>query len=102
MLNINIQQQLGEFELIADIAIPSKGVTAILGRSGAGKSSLINLVSGLSSPQKGKITLADKTLFDSEKGINLPPEKRKIGYVFQEARLFPHYSVEKNLKYGYK
>lgn len=102
MLNINLQKQLGELSLTAHLAIPAKGVTAIFGRSGAGKSSLINLVAGLSTPDEGEISLNGKTLFHREKGINLPPEKRNIGYVFQEHRLFPHYSVEKNLKYGCK
>ncbi|OOH88697.1 molybdenum ABC transporter ATP-binding protein [Pasteurellaceae bacterium 15-036681] len=102
MLSISIEQQLGEIQLQANLNIPSQGVTAIFGRSGAGKSSLINLVAGLSTAQKGKIVLNDRVLFDSEKRINLPPEKRKVGYVFQEHRLFPHYTVQKNLAYGYK
>lgn len=102
MLNINIQQTLGNLTLSADIQIPTKGVTAIFGKSGAGKSSLINLVAGLSKPDKGQISFNERVLFDSDKKINLPPEKRKVGYVFQEHRLFPHYSVEKNLKYGCK
>lgn len=102
MLQLNLHQTLGQFKLAVKLDIPNKGVTAIFGRSGAGKSSLINLIAGLSTPQKGYIRLNQQTLFDSEQRINLAPEKRKIGYVFQEHRLFPHYTVEKNLKYGYK
>lgn len=102
MLQLNLHQTLGQLELIVKLDIPNKGVTAIFGRSGAGKSSLINLIAGLSTPQKGYIRLNQQVLFDSEQGVNLAPEKRKIGYVFQEHRLFPHYTVEKNLKYGYK
>lgn len=102
MLKINISQQLGELHLNVNLTLPAKGVTAIFGRSGAGKSSLINVVAGLSTPQEGQIVLNDRVLFDSTQRINLPPEKRNIGYVFQEHRLFPHYSVEKNLKYGCK
>lgn len=102
MLKLNLTQQLGTLTLNVDLTLPAKGVTAIFGRSGAGKSSLINLIAGLSTAKSGVITLNNKILFDSQKGINLPPEKRNIGYVFQEPRLFPHYSVEKNLKYGYK
>lgn len=102
MLKINISKTLGALSLNLNIDIPAQGVTAIFGRSGAGKSSLINLVSGLVTPQSGKIILNETVLFDSERKINLPPEKRHIGYVFQEHRLFPHYTVENNLKYGCK
>ncbi|RDE82708.1 molybdenum ABC transporter ATP-binding protein ModC [Haemophilus parahaemolyticus] len=102
MLKINVKKTLGALSLNLNIDIPAKGVTAIFGRSGAGKSSLINLVAGLVTPQSGSITLNDNVLFDSKQKINLSPEKRHIGYVFQEHRLFPHYTVEKNLKYGCK
>ncbi|MEG9529856.1 molybdenum ABC transporter ATP-binding protein ModC [Mannheimia indoligenes] len=102
MLKLNLIQQLGNLDLNVNLEIPAQGVTAIFGRSGAGKSSLINLIAGLATAQSGFIELNGHVLFDSQKGINLPPEKRNIGYVFQEHRLFPHYSVEKNLKYGYK
>ena len=102
MLKINVKKTLGMLSLNLNIKIPTRGVTAIFGRSGAGKSSLINLVAGLVTPQSGTIILNDNVLFDSEQKINLPPEKRHIGYVFQEHRLFPHYTVEKNLKYGCK
>lgn len=102
MLKINLSHPLGSLELNVELTLPAKGVTAIFGRSGAGKSSLINLIAGLATPKFGVIELNGHTLFDSQKGINLPPEKRHIGYVFQEHRLFPHYSVEKNLKYGCK
>lgn len=102
MLHIDLTQKLDEFCLELNLNIPARGVTAIFGRSGAGKSSLINLIAGLSTPQVGTIRLNGRVLFDSQTGINLPPEKRNIGYVFQEHRLFPHYSVEKNLTYGCK
>ncbi|OAQ15292.1 molybdenum ABC transporter ATP-binding protein [Bibersteinia trehalosi Y31] len=102
MLSINVKQQLSDLRLEINVQIPPKGVTAIFGRSGAGKSSLINLVAGLSKPDSGGIYLNGQALFDSKQNINLPPEKRNVGYVFQEHRLFPHYSVEKNLKYGCK
>lgn len=102
MLTINVQQQLGALNLSVNVTIPAKGVTAIFGRSGAGKSSLINLVAGLSTAQSGQIILNEHVLFDQQRKINLPPEKRNVGYVFQEHRLFPHYCVEKNLTYGCK
>ena len=102
MLKIDITQQLGELALSVNVTIAAKGVTAIFGRSGAGKSSLINLVAGLSKADNGSIILNDRILFDRQKRINQPPEQRKVGYVFQEPRLFPHYRVEGNLKYGCK
>ncbi|MCC7430476.1 molybdenum ABC transporter ATP-binding protein [bacterium] len=77
-------------------------VTGIFGVSGSGKSSLLNVVSGLLNAQEGKILLNGKTLFSSKDKIILPPNKRKIGYVFQDNQLFPHFSVRNNLLYGYK
>ncbi|MGC0781603.1 molybdenum ABC transporter ATP-binding protein ModC [Pantoea agglomerans] len=100
MLSLNFMQQQGDHVLEVDLQIPAKGITAIFGVSGAGKTSLINAISGLTQPQKGRIQLHDRLLFDAEKKIALPPEKRRIGYVFQDARLFPHYRVRGNLQYG--
>ena len=76
------------------------GVTALFGRSGAGKTSLINMVAGLARPDEGHIITGGRCLFDSNAAIDLPPEKRRIGYIFQEGRLFPHLSVRSNLTYG--
>lgn len=100
MLAINVQKTLGNLDLDIKLELPMQGITAIFGRSGTGKTSLINVLSGLSQPDKGAIKLGDRILCDSEEGIYLPPEKRKIGYVFQDARLFPHYTVSGNLTYG--
>lgn len=100
MLTINIEKQLGELALQLNLQIPMKGITAIFGRSGAGKTTLINILGGLSTPDNGEIVLNDKHLFNKKLGIKLSPEKREIGYVFQDARLFPHYSVRGNLNYG--
>ena len=102
MLHINVQQQLGRLTLRADLQLPTQGVTAIFGLSGSGKTSLINLVSGLTHPDQGFIRLNDRTLVDVENSENLPVHQRKIGYVFQDARLFPHYNVKGNLRYGMK
>ncbi len=74
---------------------------ALFGVSGAGKSTLLKLVAGLITPDRGRISLGGTVLFDSEKNINIPPEKRRIGYVFQDGRLFPNLNVEKNLLYGF-
>ncbi|MDO5054405.1 MAG: molybdenum ABC transporter ATP-binding protein ModC [Pasteurella oralis] len=100
MLHINVKKQLGNFVLEADLAIPAQGVTAIFGLSGSGKSSLINLVSGLVKLDQGKISLNQRVLVDTVNNICLPAYQRHIGYVFQDARLFPHYSVKGNLLYG--
>ena len=102
MLEINLKKTLGELELVADLQIPTRGVTAIFGLSGAGKSSFINLISGLLTPDQGYIRLNDKTLVDTENKIDMAPNKRHVGYIFQDARLFPHYSVKGNLLYGVK
>ncbi|GBU09740.1 hypothetical protein AwWohl_08780 [Gammaproteobacteria bacterium] len=83
-----------------DISLKAQGLTAILGASGAGKTSLINIISGLIKPDKGLIIFKDRVLFDSSLKINIPIHKRHLGYVFQDARLFPHYRVRGNLKYG--
>jgi len=100
MLSLNFMQQQGHHQLEVDLQIPAKGITAIFGVSGAGKTSLINAISGLTQPQCGRIQLNERLLFDAEQKIALPPEKRRIGYVFQDARLFPHYRVRGNLQYG--
>lgn len=102
MLNVNLQKQLGELSLRAELSIPTQGITGIFGVSGSGKSSLINLISGLMKPDQGRIQLNGRTLVETEKKINLPPHRRNLGYVFQDARLFPHYSVKGNLLYGVK
>lgn len=75
-------------------------LTALVGPSGAGKTTVLNCIAGLQRPGRGKIAVAGTTLFDSAAGINLPPERRRAGYVFQDARLFPHLRVEANLRYG--
>jgi molybdate transport system ATP-binding protein len=85
-----------------DVAFRSdeNGITALFGPSGAGKSSIINMVAGLQKPDGGTVFIRERCLFDSARGVNLPPEKRKVGYVFQEDLLFPHLSVRGNLLYG--
>lgn len=100
MLDLKIEKRQGGFQIDTVFRSEGAGVTALFGRSGAGKTSVINMVAGLARPDKGRILLNEAPLFDSEKGINLPPEKRRIGYVFQEGRLFPHLTVAANLTYG--
>lgn len=100
MLELSFTQTLGSHRLHLDNVVLEKGITAIFGVSGAGKTSLINAISGLTRPQSGRIVLNNRVLVDAEKSLFLAPEKRRIGYVFQDARLFPHYRVRGNLKYG--
>lgn len=100
MLELNFTQTLGSHTLTLNETLPASGITAIFGVSGAGKTSLINAISGLTRPQSGRIVLNNRVLNDAEKKVCLSPDKRRIGYVFQDARLFPHYSVRGNLRYG--
>jgi len=101
MLEIDVTRRQGDFSL--EMAFTAgAGVTALFGRSGSGKTSLINMVAGLSRPDRGRIAVDGKVLFDSDAGIDLPPEARRLGYVFQEHRLFPHLSVRDNLCFGMK
>jgi len=99
VIDINVAKRIGNFEL--DVQFSSEhGITALFGRSGSGKTSLVNLLAGLSIPDRGRITVAGRELFNSTDGVNLTPQKRRVGYVFQEGRLFPHMTVRQNLRYG--
>lgn len=97
MISIDVQKRLGDFQLAAEFDAP-QGVTAVFGHSGAGKTSLIRMIAGLEKPDKGRIAIGDQILFDNTQ--NLPPHRRRLGVVFQDARLFPHMNVAKNLTYG--
>jgi molybdate transport system ATP-binding protein len=99
---IKVKKKLGGFTVDVAINSSSLGVTALFGRSGAGKTSVINMVAGLFPPDEGVIAVNGVTLFDSARSIDLPPEKRRCGYVFQDGRLFPHLTVKANLIYGMK
>ncbi|MBN8819671.1 MAG: ATP-binding cassette domain-containing protein [Sphingomonas sp.] len=98
---IAVERQLGDVRIAADFA-GNGGLTALFGPSGSGKSSILNMVAGLLKPDQGRIVVGGETLFDSAAGINLPPEKRRAGYVFQDGRLFPHKRVRDNLLYGWR
>ncbi len=100
MIDIHVVKKQGDFRINAMFSSEETGITALYGDSGAGKTSIINMVAGLLRPDKGHITIAGNCLFDSDKGINVSPEKRRIGYIFQEGRLFPHLNVLSNLTYG--
>jgi molybdate transport system ATP-binding protein len=99
MLLVDIKKQLGDFKLEASFT--SDGlVTGLFGNSGAGKTSIINMIAGLIAPDRGRISLNGETLDDTASRLHIPPHRRRIGYVFQDARLFPHFSVRQNLDYG--
>ncbi len=100
MISIDIAQRLGAFNLHAAFTAPARGATVVFGPSGAGKSCLLAAIAGLQRPDRGRIAVGDDILFDAARGIDVAAEDRRIGFVFQEARLFPHMSVRGNLEYG--
>lgn len=99
--DVDSEVQLGEAR-IATRFTSTAGLTALIGPSGVGKTSILNMVAGLLRPARGRIAVNGETLFDAEQGIDIPPERRRAGYVFQEARLFPHKRVGANLLYGHR
>ncbi|PWC32354.1 molybdenum ABC transporter ATP-binding protein [Azospirillum sp. TSO35-2] len=100
MLDLSIRQTLGAFTLDIAFTAEEAGVTALFGRSGSGKTSVINAIAGLTRPDSGRIRVGDTVFFDSARRIDVPVEKRRVGYVFQDSRLFPHMTVRGNLDYG--
>jgi molybdate transport system ATP-binding protein len=99
MLVVKVEKKLGDFSVNVSFTSDS-GATALFGPSGAGKTTIINMVAGLLKPDRGRIELDGDALFDDTAGIDVPASRRRIGYVFQEGRLFPHMSVKHNLGYG--
>ena len=98
-LQVRVQHRFPGFAL--DVAIDAgPGVTARFGRSGSGKTTLVNAVAGLLRPDSGRIVVGGRVMLDTAQRIWLPPHRRRIGYVFQDARLLPHLSVRQNLTYG--
>jgi len=99
MITVDVALKLGAFQL--DVAFENEaGITCLFGRSGAGKSMTINLIAGLARPDRGRIVLDGRTLVDTRAGTFVPPHRRRVGLVFQDARLFPHLTVNQNLVYG--
>ena len=98
-LKVNIKKRLGNFNL--DVAFETeRGVFAILGASGCGKSMTLKCIAGIETPDEGRIELNGRVLYDSAKKINLTPQKRRVGYMFQDYALFPNMTVEQNIKAG--
>ena len=101
-MTLQLQQvllPLSDFSLELDITL-SPSVTAVFGPSGAGKTSLLDLIAGLRKPQHGVVRLGEKVFTDTQSAIHLPPEQRQLGYVPQDLALFPHLNVEQNIRYG--
>jgi molybdate transport system ATP-binding protein len=100
MIEADLRIKFPQFAL--DVRFASdEGVTALFGRSGSGKTTVVNAIAGLLEPESGRIVVNGECLFDSARGWNVPIAKRRVGYVFQEGRLFPHLTVRANLHYGY-
>jgi molybdate transport system ATP-binding protein len=98
-LSVDLQHRFGDFAL--DVAFEaSKGITMLYGRSGSGKTTIVNALAGLLKPDHGRISMDGWVAFDSRSNFNLRPHQRRIGYIFQEGRLFPHLTVKDNLKYA--
>lgn len=99
MLSVDFEKALGDFRIAAKFEMAG-GVTALFGPSGSGKTTIVNAIAGLTAPQRGRIVLDGQVLFDSAARVDIAPHKRRIGYVFQEGRLFPHMTVAQNLDYA--
>lgn len=97
--DIDVARRLGEREIVARFAVPG-GLTALTGPSGAGKTALLAMIAGLLRPDRGHVRVGGETLFGA--GVDQPPERRRLGYVFQDARLFPHRRVRANLLFGHR
>lgn len=100
MLSVQLEKGYPQFAIRADFRTDAGSISALFGRSGAGKTSIVDMIAGLTRPDAGKIEIDGEVLFDAAEGIDLPPEKRRVGYVFQNSRLFPHMNVRRNLLYG--
>ena len=100
-LNVNLNKKTPSFKLDASLCFP-EGISSIFGPSGSGKTTLLNCIAGLTRPDQGEIVLGGKILFSSNQKIDLAPENRALGYMFQDSLLFPHLNVLENIQYGYK
>ncbi len=101
-IEVALRHSFGAFTLDVAFKIERPGVTALFGPSGAGKTSVINAIAGLLRPREGRIAIDGHAVLDTEAGVFVPPQRRRAGYVFQDARLFPHMSVAENLRFGWR
>jgi molybdate transport system ATP-binding protein len=99
--DVDVEKAVGGARIAARIHVDG-GLTVLFGPSGVGKTSVLNMIAGLLKPDRGRVRLNEETLFDGARGIDVAPNRRRIGYVFQDARLFPHMSVRANLLYGHR
>lgn len=99
--DVDVRKTLGD-HVVAARFLASDGITLLWGPSGVGKTSVLNMIAGLMRPDQGHVSIDGQMLFDDSTAINLPPHRRRIGYVFQDGRLFPHLRVRANLLYGYR
>ena len=99
-LSLNVRKSFGDFVLDCEAEFDD-GVTAVFGPSGSGKTTLLDCIAGMTSPDSGEICLQDSPLYSSDERVDLAPEKRRFGYVFQHGALFPHMTVRENVRYGY-
>jgi molybdate transport system ATP-binding protein len=97
-----IRHRLGDFTLDVEFRAPDGGITALFGPSGSGKTSILRALAGLLRPDHGRIALNGGLVQDSDANLFVPPERRRVGLMFQDGRLFPHMSVEDNLKFGWR
>ena len=102
MIEVRLQLQYSGFALDVDLKLPGRGVTALYGHSGSGKTTCLRCIAGLERAEDGFVQINDQVWQDSRNGLFVPPHKRALGYVFQEASLFPHLSVRANLEFGFK
>ncbi len=100
VLQVSIQKQLEAFALQVSFVLASHGITVLWGASGSGKTTLLQCLAGLLRPDAGRIACREAVWFDAERGVCLAPERRRLGYVFQDVRLFPHLSVRSNMLFG--
>src|SRR6201999_304294 len=101
-VEVELRHSFGAFALDVAFKIERAGVTALFGPSGAGKTSVINAIAGLFRPDDGRIVIDGRVVLDTKTGVFVPAPARRAGYVFQDARLFPHMSVENNLRFGWR
>lgn len=99
LIEVQVKRQIGGFTLDADFKSDAR-LTALFGRSGAGKTTVINMIAGLIRPDAGRVVVKGEVLVDVARGIFTPKHRRRVGYVFQDARLFPHLNVRQNLLFG--